>query len=85
MGDIGVINDPAWIDLLPKSINIDQWGAAHVDRTGWIGVVHPYVDPLAACVTTTVPVDVEHWTAAGGITATGMEHWQSCLTLMTRL
>lgn len=74
--------NPVWIDLPDKSINIDQWDKPGFDWNKDI----PFIaadHPISGGLNSTAPIEVVHWTGTGTVSPTGMEHWDSCLILLT--
>lgn len=79
-----VFADP-WIDFDAKSINIDQWGDNHIDRSDWVGMIFHHDASEQGQVTDNAPVEMVQWSADGVLSPTGMEHWRSCLDLMVHI
>ena len=73
-----------WVDLQPKSINIDQWG----NDVFWqadVPYTHDMVFTITGTLTDTQPIDMSSWTAACAVPPSGLEYWQQCLDLFLRL
>ena len=74
--------DPEWIDFADKSINIDQWDKPGFDWNQDIPFI-TVAEPISGELTSSAPIDVVHWTGTCTVSPTGMEHWESCLVLLT--
>lgn len=82
----GTISPPTFVDLRPKSANIDQWDNPSYDwRNGLFEIVFPSLSASSDNLTDNTPVEVEHWPATGGLSPSGMEHWQSCMHILTHI
>lgn len=75
--------DPEWIDFSDKSINIDQWGSAGFDWNRDIPIIIANDIFPTGELTSTVPIDFVHWDGPCTVSPSGMEHWESCLVLLT--
>jgi len=71
--------------LSPKSANIDQW---HNPAYSWLpGLLEIRTMPATSTGTMTnnAPVDLVHWTGAGGFGLSPMVQWNNCLKLLVHI
>ena len=81
-GDIAA--DTPWIDYAGKSDNIDLWGSTTFWLTNIPGA-GAFIPSLYGPMTDQTPIDVIHWSMIGSKGETGMEWWQSCLSMLRHL
>jgi len=73
-----------WVDLQPKSTNIDQWGNAVFWQAN-VPYNHDMTFNVAGPMTNTQPIDVATWAPPCTVHPSGMEYWHQCLDLFLRL
>ena len=82
----GIIYSSIFVDLRPKSTNIDQWDNASYDwRDGLFEVVFLPLSESSDNMADNTPVEVTHWNATGSLSPSSMEHWKPCMQILTHI
>lgn len=82
----GQIDPLAVLDLSPKSVNIDQWhNPAYSWLPGLLEIRTMALPTSTGTMTNNAPVDLVHWTEAGGLELSPMVQWRTCLKLLRHI
>jgi len=82
----GQIDPLAVLDLSPKTANIDQWhNPAYSWLPGLLEIRTMILPTSTGIMTDNAPVDLVHWTEAGGFGLSPMVQWNNCSKLLVHI
>lgn len=81
----GQIDPLAVFEFSPKSVNIDQWHNPAYDWKVGLFELRTMATTSTGTMTNNAPVDLVHWTGAGGFGRSPMVQWRTCLKLLRHI